>query len=152
SKDRLERIANDRQLINDEMALVLGELAQSNVAQEKQRLLTSASQYAEQFYKEWARVQQAATQMDQVLGHVNQLLALDTSLLPSLQAAVARLAPVAGQATKQWAPARGPLLATARLDDELAAFELEPLDQALQALEAALVGDEHSVMAALIAA
>lgn len=152
SKERLERIAHDRQLISDEMALVQGELAQSNVAQEKQRLLTSASQYAEQFHKEWARVQQAAAQMDQVLGHVNQLLRLDTSLLPGLQAAVARLAPVAGQATKQWGPARESLMAGARLDDELAAFELEPLDQALQALETALVGDDQSVMAALIAA
>ena len=43
-------------------------------------------------------------------------------------------------------------MAPARLDDDLAAFELEPLDQALKALESALVGTEQSVMTALMAA
>ena len=152
SLDRLNRIDNDRQLANDELALVQGELAQSKVAQEKQRLDISASQYAQQFYKEWRHVQEAAAQMDKVLGHVNQLLALDVASLPDLHTAVAHLGPIARQTAKQWQPARQPLLGDAKLNDDLAAFELEPLDQALQVLEVALNGGEQSVMGALIAA
>lgn len=152
SQKRLSRIASERQLANDELALVQGELAQSKVAQEKQRLETSASQYAEQFRKEWRHVQEAAGQMDKLLGHVNQLLALDTQSLPDLHAAVTQLGPIARQAAKQWQPAKQPLLNEAKLDDDLAAFELEPLDKALTELEAALLGDGPSVMGALIAA
>ena len=81
-----------------------------------------------------------AQQMDEVLTHVTQLLALDVSALPDLQAAVTRLHPAAQLAHKLWGPARAPLVAAARLDDDLAAFELEPLDQALTSLEAALSG------------
>ena len=59
--------------------------------------------------------------MDQVLGHVSQLLNLDVSPLPALQEAVAKLKPIAHLAQKQWTPAREPLMAPARLDDNLAA-------------------------------
>lgn len=152
SQERLNRIANDRRVVEAELTLVQSELAQSHVAQEKQRLTASAAQYAEQFYKEWARVQQAAAQMDQVLANTWQLLDLEAVLPAELRAVVARLAPVAQQAGRLWRPAREPLMAAARLDDELAAFELEPLDAALRELEAALVGPGPSVMAALIGA
>lgn len=153
SQKRLDALALERGALSEELALVQGELAQNGIAQEKQRLTTLAAQYAEQFRKEWSRVQQAARQMDQVLAHVNQLLALDLSLLPDLQAAVHRLGSVAFQATKQWEPAREALLSAARLGDELAAFELEPLDQALRALEDVLLGqDDLSVMSALVTA
>ncbi len=153
SQQRLDAIAHERATLGEELALVQGELAQNGIAQEKQRLTTQAAQLAEQFRKEWSRVQQAAGHMDQVLAHVNQLLALDLSLLPDLQAAVKRLASIAFLATKQWGLARDALLSGARLGDELAAFELEPLDQALRGLEAVLLGpDELSVMSALVAA
>jgi len=153
SKQRLDAIALERRTLDEELALVQGELAQSGIAQEKQRLTTLAAQYSEQFCKEWSRVQLAARQMDRVLDHVNQLLALDLSLLPVLQAAVQRLGSAAFRATKQWEPAREALLSNARLGDELAAFELEPLDQALRALETVLLGSEElSVMSALVTA
>ncbi len=153
SQLRLRAIDLERKTLSEELALVQGELAQSGVAQEKQRLTTLAAQYAELFRKEWSRVQQAARQMDEVLVHVHQLLALDLSQLPELQAAVKRLAATALQATKQWGPARLPLRSDAQLGDELAAFELEPLDQALRALELTLLGqDECSVMSALVTA
>ncbi|KQV52838.1 hypothetical protein ASC95_08515 [Pelomonas sp. Root1217] len=153
SQRRLDAIALERKTLDHELALVQGELAQSGIAQEKQRLTTLEAQYAEQFRKDWSRVQQSARQMDQVLDHVNQLLALDLSLLPALQAAVQRLGSAAFRATKQWQPARVALLTDARLGDELAAFELEPLDQALRALEAVLLGaDETTVMSALVTA
>ncbi|CAM4066525.1 SbcC/MukB-like Walker B domain-containing protein [Roseateles saccharophilus] len=151
SQQRLDAIAHERGTLNEELTLVQGELAQNGVAQEKQRLTTQAAQYAEQFRKDWSRVQQAARQMDQVLIHVKQLLELDLSPLPDLQAAVQRLNSAAFRATKQWNPAREALLSAAQLGDELAAFELEPLDQALRALEDVLLGqDEQSVMSALV--
>ncbi|MDY0748966.1 SbcC/MukB-like Walker B domain-containing protein [Paucibacter sp. R3-3] len=153
SQQRLDAIALERQTLADELALVQGELAQSGVAQEKQRLSTLAAQYAELFRKEWSRVQQAARQMDQVVAHVRQLLALDLSLLPGLHTAVQRLGSAAFLAGKLWGSAREALLSGARLDGELAAFELEPLDEALRALEAVLLGaEESSVMSALVAA
>lgn len=152
SQGRLEAITLQRQRLDSELAVVQGELNLSSVNQEKQRLDARAAHLAQQFHKEWTRVQQAAQQMDQVLGHVSQLLNLDVSPLPELQEAVARLKPIAQLAQKQWAPAREPLMAPARLDDNLAAFELEPLDQALKALEGALVGADRSVMTALMAA
>lgn len=151
SQQRLDAIAYERETLSQELTLVQGELAQSGIAQEKQRLTTQAAQYAEQFRKEWSRVQQAARQMDQVLVHVNQLLGLDLAPLADLQAAVLRLNSPAFRATKQWAPVREALLSSAQLGDELAAFELEPLDQALRGLEAVLLGqDEQSVMSALV--
>ena len=149
SQQRLDAIAHEREALDEELALVQGELAQSGVAQEKQRLTTLVAQYAETFRREWSRVQQAAKGMDEVLVHVKQLLALDLSLLPGLHAGVQQLGSAAFRAGKQWAPAREALLSDARLDDELAAFELEPLDQALRALEAVLM---DSVMSALVAA
>ena len=149
SQQRLDAIAHEREALDEELALVQGELAQSGVAQEKQRLTTLVAQYAETFRREWSRVQQAAKGMDEVLVHVKQLLALDLSLLPGLHAGVQQLGSAAFRAGKQWAPAREALLSDARLDDELSAFELEPLDQALRALEAVLM---DSVMSALVAA
>ncbi len=149
SQQRLNAIADERKAVDEELALVQGELAQSGVAQEKQRLTTLVAQYAETFGREWSRVQQAAKGMDEVLVRVNQLLALDLTLLPGLSAAVQQLGPAAFRAGKQWTPVREALLAEARLDDELAAFELEPLDKSLCALEAVLM---DLVMSALVAA
>jgi energy-coupling factor transporter ATP-binding protein EcfA2 len=150
SLERLETITLQRQRLDIELAVVQGDLNLSAVNQEKQRLDARAAHLAQQFHKEWIRVQQAAQQMDEVLTHVTQLLALDVSALPDLQAAVTRLHPAAQLAHKLWGPARAPLVAAARLDDDLAAFELEPLDQALTSLEAALSGSDQSVMNALI--
>lgn len=153
SQQRLDAISHERDTLNQELTLVQGELAQSGIAQEKQRLTTQAAHYADQFRKEWNRVKQAAQQMDQVLAHVSQLLALDLSPLPDLQAAVQRLGSVAFLTTKQWGPVREALLSNAQLGDELAAFELEPLDDALRSLEVVLLGqDELSVMSALVMA
>ena len=150
SQTRLEAIGLQRQRLDSELAEVQGELNLSAVNQAKQALDARAAHLAQQFHKEWTRVQQAARQMDEVLSHVTQLLALDVSALPDLHAAVTRLHPAAHQAHKQWGPARGALMAAASLDDDLAAFELEPLDQALKALEAVLSGPDASVMNALI--
>lgn len=152
SNQRLARIQIDQQQLQEELARVQGQLAQSDVAQEKQRLSLAALQSAELFRKEWNAVCSAATQMDEVLGHVQQLLALDLSQLPALQTAVQAMAPVARQAHKLWGPARQPLMAEARLDDDLAAFEIEPLDQALRALEQALCGEQGLVSSVLIEA
>ncbi|MBU0914956.1 ATP-binding protein [Aquabacterium parvum] len=150
SQGRLDAIGLQRQRLDSELAEVQGELNLSTVNQAKQALDARAAHLAQQFHKEWSRVQQAARQMDEVLTHVTQLLALDVSALPDLREAVTRLHPAAQQAHKLWAPARGPLTSAARLDDELAAFELEPLDQALKALESVLSGADASVMNALI--
>lgn len=151
SSRRLAALALARAAVEEDLGVVQGELAQSGVAQEKQRLTVLVTQYAEQFSREWTRVRQAAQQMDVVLGHVRQLLTLDLLALPALQAAVERLRSPAFWADKQWAPARQSLLQDARLSDDLAAFELEPLDQSLRALEQTLRGeDELSVMSALV--
>lgn len=150
SQSRRDAIGLQRQRLDSELAEVQGELNLSTVNQAKQALDARAAHLAQQFHKEWARVQQAAQQMDEVLSHVTQLLALDVSALPDLHGAVARLHPAAHQAHKLWAPARGPLTSAARLDDDLAAFELEPLDQALKALETVLSGSDTSVMNALV--
>ena len=150
SQGRLDAIGLQRQRLDSELAEVQGELNLSTVNQAKQALDARGAHLAQQFHKEWSRVQQAARQMDEVLTHVTQLLALDVSALPDLHEAVTRLHPAAHQAHRLWAPARGPLTSAARLDDELAAFELEPLDQALKALESVLSGSDASVMNALI--
>jgi len=153
SKQRLDALASERGVVEAELLLVQGELSENAVAREKQRLTMLSAQHADRFGKDWVRVQQAAERMDEVLVHVRQLQALDLSPLPELQAAVQRLAPEAFRADRRWAPARDALRAPARLDDELAAFELEPMDHALRALEAQLIGpDDTSVMSALVAA
>jgi NAD(P)-dependent dehydrogenase (short-subunit alcohol dehydrogenase family) len=145
--------AGARDTLESEVALVQGELAQSGVAQEKQRLTTLSAQLAQQFRKDWGRVQHAAERMDEVLVHVAQLQALDLSPLPTLQSTVQQLAPEAFRANRLWMPAREALCASAALEDDLAAFELEPLDQALRTLEARLLGQgDASVMSVLVAA
>jgi len=153
SRQRLDTLGGERDTLESEVALVQGELAQSGVAQEKQRLTTLSAQLAQQFRKDWGRVQQAAERMDEVLVHVTQLQALDLSPLPALQSTVQQLAPEAFRANRLWTPAREALCASAALEDDLAAFELEPLDQALRTLEARLLGqDDTSVMSVLVAA
>ncbi|MBT2304545.1 ArsR family transcriptional regulator [Variovorax paradoxus] len=149
---RLERMRNDQAQLVQQLDVVKGQLASSDVARQKQALDIQAGQHAEQFRKDWNLVRQCSKNVEALLAKVEQLLTIDVSAVPTLQVAVDGMRVAADSAIRQWAPVRASLQADATLDDDLAAFEIEPLDIALEQVERALRGEQSSLLSAVIEA
>lgn len=150
SEERLERLRNDRKQLEQQIEVVKSKLMKSDVALQKQALEIQSSQHAEQFRRDWNAVRQVSRNVESMLARLSQLLQIDASAVPALQSSIEEMRATVDAATRQWAPARSALQAEAGLEDDLPAFEIEPLDAALQKLDFALRGEGDSLLSRVI--
>lgn len=100
----------------------------SDAVREKDRLDNDIRQYADQFRLHWANVQKAAQGIAAMLVQLEQLLALDLTGVPELEAVVDTLRPFAGAVLKPWPMMAAAYTQEARLHTEFPAFDLEAFD------------------------
>lgn len=150
SAQRLERIKGEQKQLNQQLDVVKAQLANNDVARQKDALMMQATQHAEQFRRDWNQLKDVARSVSMLLTRVNQLLSIDVSLLPVLDEAVQRMRPVAEHCIKLWSQTSGDLQVDAGLDDDLPAFDIEALDAELSELEQLLRGDHPASLLATI--
>ena len=143
--------AQDTEL-REQLGVVKQRLTGSEVAQKKDTLEHQIRLQSDQFRLHWTRVQEAARGIGAMAAQLEQLLALDLSTVPTLGDAVQALRPAASGVLKPWPDMARAYARPAQLDVELPAFELEPFDASLAALQRGIHEGDGSVQAAVVQA
>lgn len=138
--------------LRHQMGIVQSQLSANGVVQEKEKLDNDIRQYASQFRLHWARVQQAAQGIAEMVVQLEQLLALELIHVPVLASAVDSLRPAAAALLKLWPSMAQAYVSEARLDVELPAVDVEAFDANLGRLEQGIRDGEASVQGAILQA
>lgn len=155
-EERLATLRESKTQLEQQLDVVKGRLAASDVAQRKAALEDQVRTLEAQFRRGWAALQQAAQGLERLVGQVRQLLALDFAAAGEaarpLADAVGALRPAAGAVLDAWTLMAQGLLQPAQLDTEFPALDLESFDADLARLEHGIRGSEGSLSDAVIRA
>ncbi|AOY62484.1 ArsR family transcriptional regulator [Xanthomonas citri pv. glycines str. 8ra] len=151
-QEKLASLGAQEDQLREQLRVVDKRLDDSDVAGEKQALENQIRLHSDQFRLHWGRVQEVVRGISAMATQLEQLMALDLSVVPALAVAVEVLRPAALRILQSWPAMADAYGRSATLDVVLPAFELEAFDAQLAALRQGIHDDDASVQGAVLQA